>query len=81
MIVNLEKWVTKRWQRSDGRYYVIHLEQDLFGDWVIRKIWGGTSKCAGRTVSTPCVNFENAKKEIKRIERERTAKAYKCIHC
>ncbi|MFN5744899.1 MAG: WGR domain-containing protein [Methylococcaceae bacterium] len=33
-----------RWER-DTRYYELHLRQDLWGDWLLTRVWGrrGTS--------------------------------------
>ena len=33
-------WLASRWER-DTRYYELHLRQDLFGDWVLTRVWGG----------------------------------------
>ena len=31
-----------------ARYYQVHLGWDLFGDWTLHKVWGGTGSSRGR---------------------------------
>lgn len=35
-----------------ARYYQVFLDQDLFGDWTLLKVWGGIGSNRGRMHST-----------------------------
>jgi len=35
-------------RERDTRYYELHLRQDLFGDWVLTRVWGGRGTALGR---------------------------------
>jgi hypothetical protein len=57
------------------RYYKVILGPDLFGDWVLTKVWGGLGKADGRIMHIPC-SYENAKKEIAAITQTRIKHGY-----
>ena len=35
-----EHWQSRCWQ-TDSRWYVVELVQDLWGNWQVRRSWGG----------------------------------------
>jgi hypothetical protein len=41
-----EEWVRLRWEK-DTRYYEAHLHQDLWGGWVLTKVWGRRDSALG----------------------------------
>jgi len=66
-----------RWENSHKkRYYCLILAQDLFGDWVITKVWGGINKASGRIVHLPCPSYEIAHSTIEKIARTREKRGY-----
>ena len=42
-----------RWERADGRYYLVHLHLDLFGSLVVTLVWGGIGTRRGRVRHLP----------------------------
>jgi len=63
------------------RYYHILLTQDMFGDWVITKAWGGINKAAGRITHLACSSHEEAKKLINKLIKMRETRGYiLCLH-
>jgi len=38
-----ERWVN----REKARYYETHLSRDLFGEWILVKVWGGCGTSRG----------------------------------
>lgn len=49
-------WLASRWER-DTRYYELHLRQDLFGDWVLTRVWGGKGTALGQIRHELCRNY------------------------
>lgn len=54
-----------RWERIDPvtrcpRYYELCVEQDLWGVWVLTKIWGRCGSARGRVVHIPCDSVDAA---------------------
>lgn len=61
------------------RYYMLHLTQDLFGEWVIVKAWGGINKAGGRILTVPCESRESALLQIEQIKRKRMQRGYEMV--
>ena len=49
----MSPWLASRWER-DTRYYELHLRQDLFGDWVLTRVWGGKGTALGQIKHELC---------------------------
>jgi hypothetical protein len=45
------QWVTLRYERG-GRYYRLHLEQDLWGTWCLTRVNGRRKEGRGRSLTT-----------------------------
>ena len=58
------------------RYYRIILSQDLFGEWVVTKIWGGIGKATGRVMHTHCVCHDDAIKLVDILYKTRKKRGY-----
>ena len=41
-----------------ARYYQVFLDQDLFGDWTLIKVWGGIGSHRGRMHSTGVASYK-----------------------
>lgn len=54
-----EKYLYARFEKG-SRYYVIRLEQDLFGDWIISQINGRIKSRLGQTRTLAFQNFQDA---------------------
>jgi hypothetical protein len=66
-----------RWEHHQKqRYYRVLLIQDLFGDWVITKIWGGINQSSGRIVHLSCPSYETANIMIEQISKIREKRGY-----
>ena len=48
-----ERWVN----REKARYYETHLCRDLFGEWILVKVWGGCGSNRGRLASTGVASY------------------------
>ena len=76
MIYNVGLWESHRWERQDGRYYGAIIEQDLLGQWVLKRIWGGIGKPAGQMKITPCESLNKARSLLKGVSQRRIARQY-----
>ena len=64
--INLEK----------ARYYQVHLVRDLFGDWTLRKVWGGIGSRRDRIHSTAVASFEEGIAKAQAIAKRRAKRGY-----
>ena len=45
--------VSIRWENSlKQRYYLVIIQQDIFGHWILMRAWGGIQKAGGQTQVT-----------------------------
>lgn len=59
------KYCTYRFENTETkRYYRLVLSQDLFGEWIVTKIWGGIGTASGRIIHIRCICREEAIKLI-----------------
>lgn len=66
-----------RWEhRQKQRYYRVLLTQDLFGDWVVTRIWGGIDKANGRITHLYCDSYATGMKMIEKIAKLRISRGY-----
>ena len=63
-----------RWE-SKRRYYTARLSQDLLGDWVIERAWGGLFNQNGNTTQEVAGSYREAVTAMVRLNKERRARA------
>ena len=61
-----------------ARYYQIFLDQDLFGDWTLIRVWGGIGSNRGRMHSTGVASYEAGIELVDDITRRRSQRGYTC---
>ncbi len=64
-----------RWERGT-RYYEVHLARDLFGDWVLTRVWGQRNSPLGKVLHTPCISHDDARISLSKIATRRRAHGY-----
>jgi hypothetical protein len=64
-----------RWE-TDSRYYVARAYQDLLGDWIVEKAWGGLTNKLGNGKQEIVSSFDAAVSALTRIRKERSARHY-----
>ena len=67
--------VRLRWEK-DTRYYEAHVEQDLWGGWVLTRIWGRRGTAMGQVRRAPCETYEEAVEKLAGIEKRRLKRGY-----
>jgi len=70
--VQYERWVN----REKARYYQAHLHRDLFGEWILVKVWGGCGSRRGRLHSTGVASYGEGLDALREIAERRTARGY-----
>lgn len=62
-----------------ARYYKVFLDQDLFGDWIVIKVWGGIGSNRGRIHSTGVASYEAGIELVDEIARRRAQRGYASV--
>jgi hypothetical protein len=77
LVTNEDIWQKWHW-KSDTRYYKVLLHQDLFGNWVLSKEWGGLNNHinGGKSELT---DIAQADKTIQAIDKKRKTRGYSLI--
>ncbi len=74
--ISLEQTVLyRRWQ-TEQRYYIATLEKNLFGEWEVRKYWGGRGTRLGGKQTLPVPTYEEGKQHMQKVEKERKQRGY-----
>ena len=68
------------WKRynfeSKSRYYIVILQQDIFHEWSITKVYGGNNNKLGNFQVESCKSYEHALEKIKEIKKTRESHKY-----
>ncbi len=75
----IDSWITLRWVRG-SRYYRVHLEQDLWRNWLLTKVNGRIGTQLGRARSHQSPSIEVALLELATIAKRRRQRGYELKH-
>jgi predicted DNA-binding WGR domain protein len=64
-----------RWEKGT-RYYEAHLEQDLWGGWMLTRVWGRRNSPMGRINPVSCQSHEEALRKLARVMKQREQRGY-----
>jgi len=64
---------------AKARYYEVHLDRDLLGDWALRKIWGGLGSRRGGSHNTGVASYGDGLEQIREIAKRRGERGYKTV--
>lgn len=67
-----------RWE-TDSRYYVARAYQDLLGDWIVEKAWGGLTNKLGNSKQEIVTSLDAAVSAMTQIRKERSARHYSLV--
>lgn len=73
--MNTEHWLRVRWE-SSTRYYEVHLHQDLWGQWILTRTWGGKGSHRGQIRHQPCPSRQEGERQLEAIGRRREVHGY-----
>lgn len=65
----------RRWE-SERRYYCALLHQDLLGDWVLDRVWGGKFNRLGGQDTKLAGNYEAGISMLQDVDKVRLARRY-----
>jgi predicted DNA-binding WGR domain protein len=65
----------RRWE-SERRYYCALLHQDLLGDWVLDRVWGGKFNKLGGQDTRYVRSVKDGMAALDKLDRERRARRY-----
>jgi predicted DNA-binding WGR domain protein len=66
---------SQRWETS-SRYYIALVQQNLFGDWEVMRIWGGKASARGGMLCQPATDQADALGQLSEVARVRERRGY-----
>ncbi|OUR99214.1 hypothetical protein A9Q81_11610 [Gammaproteobacteria bacterium 42_54_T18] len=80
MRYRVKTWSTIRWEnKGTNRYYEARIEQDLFGNFVVKRVWGGIGKSSGGANATPIHDKKEATAVVTSISERRKKRGYEQV--
>ena len=70
-----DQWITRRWE-TDTRYYAVEVCQDLFGEWLVKRSWGGQRNLRGNSLTTYAEDHAHALTMLDGVAKRRRARGY-----
>ena len=67
--------IRQRWERHT-RYYEAYLHQDLWGNWVLTRVWGGRGQATGQVRHRPCQSYEAGIEDLEQVSHRRRQRGY-----
>jgi predicted DNA-binding WGR domain protein len=64
-----------RWEKH-SRYYEAHVERDLWGDWVLTRVWGRRGTAMGKIRRMPCASYADALEKLQSLREQRERRGY-----
>ena len=77
-LFDTSSWVALRWERRAG-YYRAHLEQDLWGHWIVTRVVGRRGARHGRYMTTWVPSLEHGLMTLRAIARHRRERGYRLV--
>lgn len=71
-------WIKQRWVK-EGRYYEAYLQQDLWQEWVLTKVWGRRGAALGQIRDVPCRSYEEGLSRLEEVNRRRRQRGYVAV--
>lgn len=75
MEYQLDKWNRQDWHNG-SRYYCCEVRQNLFGQWVALRRWGGVSAKQGQSPEHLCDHYEESLQIFEVVEKRRAKRGY-----
>ena len=73
-----EPWVRLCWVKA-ARYYEVHLHPDLWGQWIVTRMWGRSGTALGRRVSVPCLSYQDGLQQVAAVRERRQQRGYRSV--
>jgi hypothetical protein len=76
--IDTASWITLRWTRGT-RYFRVHLEQDLWHQWLLTQVNGRSGSRLGRHRATPAASIEDALFQLAAVAKRRRQRGYQIM--
>ncbi|MGY6217349.1 WGR domain-containing protein [Methylolobus aquaticus] len=73
--IAIDRWQRQRWEK-DTRYYEAILQQDLWGTWVVTRVWGRRGTRLGQVRDAVFMSYEEAAKAFEAVSGRREKRGY-----
>jgi len=70
-----DRWRRQRWEK-DTRYYEAYLQQDLWGQWILTRVWGRCGTLLGQVRNLPCASYADGLDQLARLDKRRRQRGY-----
>jgi hypothetical protein len=74
-MIEPENWDTLFWNRGD-RYYICRLSQNLFGEWIVEREWGGRNSGKRGRLERAFPSLQEAESLVRQVARRRSYQRY-----
>lgn len=75
MNYDMHLWQSIEW-RKDKKYYRATIQQDIFGTWIVERIWGRINSKIGNHKTNGYTNYTEATETIITIKKQRQYRGY-----
>jgi predicted DNA-binding WGR domain protein len=76
--IDIAQWRTVHFQRGE-RYYRLHIEQDLWGDWCLTRVNGRRGSALGRVVTSWSGAYTEVNNELQKAAERRRRRRYTVV--
>ena len=76
--VTTEAWLHSRWEK-DTRYYELLVQQDLWGQWLLTRVWGRRGSAMGQIRHELCESYAAGLTKYAEAENKREKRGYHSI--
>ena len=73
-----EPLVWLRWEKST-RYYEVHLHPDLWGKWVLTRVWGRRNSRLGQIRNRGCESYAEGLRQLATVRTRRERRGYALV--
>lgn len=70
-----DTWLHSRWEK-DTRYYELRVQQDLWGQWLLTRVWGRRDSAMGQIRHELCAGYAAANARYAEAEIRRAKRGY-----
>ena len=71
-------WLRLCWTKAT-RYYEVRLHPDLWGQWIVTRMWGRSGTALGRRVSVPCLSYQDGLQRVEAVRERRRQRGYRLV--
>jgi hypothetical protein len=76
--IRITAGIKMRWEKG-AQYYEAHLYQDLFGYWVLTRVWGKRGTHRGRVIHAACSSYNSGKKQLAAVQEQQKRRGYMLV--